>query len=340
MARRKHYIDNLRAFTVLLLFPYHIFMIYNNWGENWYVGGAELVIPSLFNRFCAFWMMPLLFTVAGISARYALQSRSTREFASERVKKLLIPFILGMLLLVPVQSFVAGLHYQGHANYFDFFTKWTDLTGYDGGATPGQLWFIIFLFVISIVSIPFFILYSKKGKGTLGDNVPLAVIVLLGLTACLGNMALDISGKSPTEDLAYFLLGYFFLSNETVLEKLERNRFWLLGLFAAGIAFTTYFDHFMFELVSWISVLTVIGMGRRYLNFSGRVTSYLSTSSFGVYLFHQSWIVITGFLILGLTDDVWMQIPLIFMGSVVLTFVTYEIARRYSLPRRMFGLKK
>lgn len=34
MTERKHYIDNLRNMTILLLFPVHTFMIWNDFGWN------------------------------------------------------------------------------------------------------------------------------------------------------------------------------------------------------------------------------------------------------------------------------------------------------------------
>jgi len=62
-------------------------------------------------------MMPLLFAVAGMSSYYALRKRSTREYAKERTNKLLIPLIFGLLLIIPIQSYIAGLYFNGHANF-------------------------------------------------------------------------------------------------------------------------------------------------------------------------------------------------------------------------------
>jgi hypothetical protein len=47
-AMRKHFIDNLRWICVLLLIPYHTCMIYNRFGENFYVRGAAFAIPNAF----------------------------------------------------------------------------------------------------------------------------------------------------------------------------------------------------------------------------------------------------------------------------------------------------
>ena len=337
---RKHYIDNLRAFTTLMLFPYHIFMIYNNWGENWYIHGQALLIPSIWNQISAFWMMPLLFAIAGMSSRYALEKRSGGEYAKERVSKLLVPLIFGMLLVVPIQSYLAGIYFNGQASYFDYFTKFTDLSGYDGGWTTGHLWFILFLFVISMISLPFMLWYKNKGKGTLGSKVPLIPVILMGFLPCIAS-ALKIGGKSPTEDLTYFLIGYFFLTNDDLLKRLDKYRFLLLGLFVLDAARTAFITHGEFyEMTSWLAILAILGLGRHYLNFSGKITKYLSKSSFGIYVFHQSWIVVAASFIFKLTDHLILQIPLIFLSAIVLTFLTYEICRRTPGLRWMFGLKK
>ncbi len=157
---RKYYLDNLRNFTILLLFPVHTFMIWNDFGLKFYVWGGENRVISTLIVLINPWFMPLLFAIAGISARYSLKKRTILEFCVERVNRLLIPFVAGMVLLVPVQTFYARKFFFGYEggiieNMKYFFTHVTDFTGYDGGITPGQLWFILFLFLISLVSLVF-----------------------------------------------------------------------------------------------------------------------------------------------------------------------------------------
>ena len=71
---RKHWIDNLRWVTVLLVLLYHVIYFYNNKGVFGGIGGfgdgpqyQDVVMYILYP-----WFMPLLFILAGISARYAL----------------------------------------------------------------------------------------------------------------------------------------------------------------------------------------------------------------------------------------------------------------------------
>jgi len=343
MNNRKYYIDNLRSFAILLVFVAHIIIIYSQ-DHTFYIQGEQF-LPAIFMRIIATFLMPLLFAVAGMSSRYALERRSAGEYTKERVSKLLLPLIFGTLLIIPVQPYIAALHSNGEANYFDSFTKITDLTGYDGAFTPANLWFLLYLFVVSMICLPFMMWYKNKGKGTLGDKVPLIPVILMGLIPCITqNEALKIiaiDGKSILEYSAYFLLGYFFLSNDNLLKKLDKYRFLLLGMTVLYTWFMeVILDGEFREAAYWLAILVILGMGRHYLNFGGKITAYLSKSSFGVYIFHQSWIVIAAFFVFKVTDSPVLQIPLISLSSVILTYLTYEIFRRISVFRWMFGLKK
>jgi len=250
-----------------------------------------------------------------------------------------VPLIFGLLLVVPIQPYLARLFHYGAAGYFDSFTRVTDLSGYDGAFAVAHLWFLLFLFVISLACLPLMVWYKNKGKGTLGDNVPLACILLMGLLPCLGGL-FDIGGESPTGYAAYFLLGYFFLANDTLLRKLEKYRHLLLGLFIVCVGVVGFVtDGAFYEAASWLSILTALGYSRRHLDFYGKTTAYLSDSCFGVYIFHQSWIVVAAFFVFKLTSNPLLQIPLIFVASVILTYATYEICKRVSVFRWMFGLK-
>ncbi len=245
-----------------------------------------------------------------------------------------------MLLLIPVQSYIAGLFWNGEANYLDFFTKFTDLTGYDGGFTPGQLWFILYLFVISIFFLPIAALYQSSPRRRFAHKLPLGVLLVLGVVPLLTHALLNISGKSVGEFAAYFLLGYFILSDEDVLAKLDRYRFWLLAAMLCGVVETLLTNHLFQEFFSWINILALLGLARHYLNFDNKLTGYLSKASFGIYIFHQSWIVVIAYFVLPVVSVPAAQILIILTASVALTFLTYEGARRVPAFRGMFGLKK
>ncbi len=83
---RKHYIDNLWSLTILLLFPVHTFIIWNDFGSRFYIWVKESRLLSTLIVLINPWFMPLLFVLAGISARYGLEKRTVKEFVVQRVR--------------------------------------------------------------------------------------------------------------------------------------------------------------------------------------------------------------------------------------------------------------
>lgn len=157
MIERKHYIDNLRWFWILLLIPFHAAMAFNCWEGNYIWINANRVLSSIV-IFISPWFMPLLFVIAGMSARYALTRRSNKQFVIERFKKLLIPLISGTFTVVAFMTFMADKFHNNYnggfvAHYKVFLTNISDMTGYEGYFTPGHLWFLLYLFIISMITI-------------------------------------------------------------------------------------------------------------------------------------------------------------------------------------------
>jgi len=355
---RKHFIDNIRWLCILMLFPFHIFRIYTSFMEGFYVEGANVVGTTAFIVATAPWFMPLLFVLAGISSAYALNRKTSGAYVKERVNKLLIPLIAGLLLVVPAQTYFAERFHNGYtggyfAQYILFFTGPTDLTGYRGGFTPAHLWFIFYLFVISLIALPIMVWYQKSKRKLSPEKISLWILPLFCVIPLLMSPILDL-GESLGRYFAYFMLGYFLLAKDGLIEKLDRRRIpllltsltlmafyvgmWLLSLHDTVAVPMLFFDVFA-GIYGWIAILTILGLGHRYLNFRNRGTDYLSASSFPVYVFHQTWIIVVGYYILQIIDNVPLQMGLILMSSVLLTYGTYELCRRIPGVRFLFGIK-
>ena len=80
---RKHYLDNIRWVTVVIVVIYHVFYMYNSEGV---LGGLGQITNLQVQYYDAFqylvypWIMPLLFIVSGISARLSLEQHTDKEF--------------------------------------------------------------------------------------------------------------------------------------------------------------------------------------------------------------------------------------------------------------------
>jgi len=163
---RKYYIDNLRWITLLILIPYHTAQAWNTWGEpNYVFFEGNRSISSIIVFFSPYFM-PLLFLLAGISTKYSLQKRTGKEYFVERIKRLLVPFLFGTIVFMPIMSYIGDKFNNSYnegflKHYAVFFTKCTDLTGADGGFSVGQFWFLLYLLIISIVSVGIIALSEK-----------------------------------------------------------------------------------------------------------------------------------------------------------------------------------
>lgn len=353
---RKYYIDNLRWLCVLLLFPYHTFMVYNAFGESFYIKGPDIASVSKVIIGIYPWIMPLLFVIAGASSMYALKARPPREYIKERISKLLVPLLFGILLLVPMQTYFAEVFHNQYAGgylqqYALFFTKPTDLSGYHGGFTPAHLWFLLYLFVISFVCLPIMWRYQKSKKKPAVHKIPLPALLGMFIIPVFSQAILDIGGKSVGEYLTYFLFGYFIISDDMVQGKLEKYRFVLLGLALLGLIPYTLWglklearSVALFELLysfsAWTAVLAALGLGKRYLSFHNKWTEYLSRASFSIYVFHQQWIVLAAYFALMWVKNIPLQMVFIIAVSTICTFLSYAVLKRVSVARLMFGMKK
>ncbi len=356
MSERKHYIDNLRWLAILLLFPFHAAQIWSG-GEyaGFYIWSNTNTVLYVFSTAVYPWYMTLLFVIAGISCKYALQKRTSKQFIIERTRKLLIPFIFGVLTLVPVMTYIAEIFFNGYTGtylqqYLLFFTKPTDLTGYHGGFTPAHLWFLLYLFVISLAALLIVILQKRCFPKARVNNLPYICLVLLFIPEWLCQYILNIGGKSLGQFMILFLFGYYILSEENTLQKIRQYRFVSLTLCVISGSLYTYLYCFenlrniwitgLYIFFGWTAIIALLGIGQSKLNFHNQVSSYLTCASFPVYILHMPILVITGFFVLKLPIRVAGQFAFIILISSVVTLIAYEIIKRIPVLRSLLGITK
>lgn len=355
---RHHYIDWLRNLAILYLFPYHTARMFDA-AEPYYVQGEpSAVTTGLIN--ISYWFMPLLFLLAGMASFFGLRKRSRGQYAEERARRLLIPLVFGVLVLVPPQAYIAQLFHTGSVPAYPeflarYFTDWSDLSGYFGTFTPGQLWFIAFLLVISLALLPVMSALSRRGYQARWLRRP----TVLFAAPALGLLALSalpaLSGKNLFLYAGFFFAGYLLAGDEGTLHVIVRMRRLALAIAVAG-AIAVLVEHatigwqtgftpigILFSawhhLVCWAALLAILGYGRRRLNRPSRVMGYLNKAAFPVFVLHQTVLVAVGLVVLALVDGTPMQYWLTVVGSAAITFALYEGMRRVPPLRFLLGIK-
>lgn len=353
---RNYDIDNLRWLAILLLFPFHAAQIWSG-GEysGFYIWSHTNTVFYVFSTFVYPWYMTFLFTIAGMSCKYALLKRTNKQFVAERIKKLVIPFFFGLLALVPVMTYTAEVFFNGYTDtywkqYGLFFTKKTDLTGYQGGFTPAHLWFLLYLFVISLTTLLIVRLQKKCLPKFRVGSLSYFFIVLLFAPEWFCIYVLNIGGKSLGQFMILFLFGYYIISEESILQKLQQCRFVSLVISVLSGSLYTYLYCFenirnvwitgLYVFYGWTTIIMLLGIGRSRLNFHNRVSIYLTQTSFPVYILHMPILVVVGFFSLKLPIGVAGQFLLIVLISFIATFLIYEIVKRIPVLRFFLGMKK
>lgn len=367
MSKRVHYIDWLRVIAVLLLFPFHVSRVFNA-QDPFYVKSAETsAVLSLILGFIDVWHMPLLFFLAGAASYFALTRRSSREYVAERVKRLLLPFVFGWLVLIPPQTWYGARFNSGYTKSFleyllsGDFLLWNIRDGgdYYGGFGLGHLWFILWLFAISLAALPLLRWGSRSGVERLSRwarrlSRP-AWWLLGGFMILVGSEMPDPVGKNVFYYFTLFALGYVTMFDGAFAESAERWR-WpavLVGLALSlawpltgpvrdalpdpslGRALFSY-GH---ALGVWLTVVGAIGLGRRHLDRASTVLAYLAPASYPLYILHQTVIVVIAFYVVRMPVGTVVQWLVLLVASVTVTFTTYELVRRVPSLRCACGIK-
>ena len=110
---RKLYLDNIRWMTVVLVVIYHVVYMFNGVQPFGVIGPfREHQLQDCFQYLVYPWFMALLFVVSGMSARYYLQSHTTKQFLKDKTRKLLVPSTIGLFVfqwLLGMQLLLTGL---------------------------------------------------------------------------------------------------------------------------------------------------------------------------------------------------------------------------------------
>lgn len=298
---RRHYLDNIRWSTVVLVVIYHVLYMYNGEGILGGLGKIthlEVQYYDVYQYIVFPWFMAILFLVSGISSRYCLEGRSDRAFLRKRTRKLLVPSTIGLLAFQFIQGYIntslAGLYEANPAMPFVAVCVITVLSG------VGVLWYIQLLWVFSVLLIPLRRLEQDRlwtRCGGVGLPLLLALAVPVWGAAQILNTPIVVVYRCGLY-FFLFLLGYFVFSHQEVIDTLKRWFFLFLPLaLALGTAFCVrnfglnYADvpvnrSPLFTGYCWFACLAILGGMARYADFCTPFTIWMRDRSFGLYVFH------------------------------------------------------
>jgi glucan biosynthesis protein C len=344
--------------AVLLLIPFHSARVFDVF-DPFYVkssqtsAGLSWAVVAFLNP----WHMPLLFVLAGAATWLALGHRRSKAYLGERTRRLLVPFLFGLLVIVPPQGFLAGRFRGSHGSVGSFLGDyWTidgDLSGYTGSFTPAHLWFIGYLFLFSALALPLLV----RWRGRQLRARWLLVAMPLVLLAANELPAPNDGPQNPWYALALFLAGFLLLADPDAERAVHRRWRALLAAALATMATVLTVWHagiadrwadgspldVGFSLVeqanTWLWVLALLGAAKALLSTPARGLGYASEASLPFYVLHQTVIVAVAYLIVSWNLPVWAKFAALCLAATALTLALYEVVRRPAPTRFLFGMK-
>ncbi|MBQ9609806.1 MAG: acyltransferase family protein [Lachnospiraceae bacterium] len=350
---RSYALDNLRTITILSLFLFHACEIYHI-GEGFFVEGQEQLIPTMVYNFPSPWLMGVLFFIAGMTTVYSLRRRSVSEYYINRLKTVLLPFVVGIVAWVPWETyFVLKNHFDYDGSFLDayihYFTHYSEgFLGYDGGFTPSHLWFLIYLLIISFLCFPIIRLIGTGKWDSLTFNSKWLVV----LSFVIYIVAYGTTDESIGKFIVYFILGIILAENKPYNEYIISKWKVLIGLGIILNLISAYFlilmknypvvsvEYALMRLVWSIGNVVItfgyLGMGKVLMSKSNPVMGYLSQRSFAIYFIHMPVLIATGYYVLEYIHIHYMlQIVTIIVISFGITLGLVNVFKRIPVVSRL-----
>ncbi len=292
-ANREYHIDNLRAVAILLVVFGHSVILYS---DGWALY-STMRTSDIFNyakKYIDIIQMPIFFAVSGYLFNRTCKRREDFSWGgviTERACRLLVPyFAFSLLWMVPIRLAIQYPGYKGKS------ISYILLDAIILGSDNGHLWYLIALFGCTMV---YFFLNRRVSISERNSFTQICLIMVSALCAILCGVIPTKYGGIHLQNTAryfvWFLLGGVIQSKKDLLMTFSRNKKTGYIICLALVAIIcSYLSIHAFALASYISagavvILALVFFPKKKCKFLSRISS----SSFGVYLFHSPLIYIT-----------------------------------------------
>ena len=380
MNERRYDIDWLRVLIMLAVFFFHCARCFG--GGTWHLNNsAESIVALIFIGWLDMWFMPLFCLLSGVGSWYALRSRNNGQYVLERVKRILVPlYTVGLFLLLPPQYYFEIFSNAGYRGTF-----WEMLPRYFSGLRhfsfdwpgglvhvpfSGHLWFLQYLFLISLMALPLLrYLRSEQGlrltyslsewcnrRGGIFLFLVPVLIIRIGLRSIFQG---EHNWADFFEFVVFFVIGYILPSDTRFTESIKKHGWTCLILGSVSALVISYFvfglgykpggtlfslTFVLFETVlsvsRWSFVFYFLSLAAKDLNVNNKVLAYSSEAVLPFYILHQTIIVCVGWFVIGWNIGILPKYLIIAVVSFPLIMALYDLlVRRFNVMRFFFGMR-
>ncbi len=328
--QRLYFLDWVRIAAFALLVAYHVGMLYVSWDFHIKSPFASSALEP-WMMLSSPWRMGLLFLVSGAATSLMLlRTPASGPWLRQRSRRLLLPLLLGVALVVPPQSYFEVV--QKHAylgSYVDFLKLY--FSAYQGFCTGDKclilptwnhLWFVAYLWLYTALLwlalrtwpraldwLSTAVARALAGPGLWLTPVGLLALARIALLTRFGSThALVDDWYNHAVYLLLFALGAGLARQVSVFDRMAAARWPALAV--AGVCWllmVTYLTNYagqasapdvlrnlmrcVYATLQWTAMLAVLGFARRWLNRDHPWRAPLTEAVFPVYILHQTLII-------------------------------------------------
>lgn len=355
---RYHHFDFLRAIAILLGIPLHACLAYGTIDYHWLLKDpSHSYAIDIMLDFLRLFRMPLFFVISGFFSNLVINKG---QFLSKRTRRLLVPLLVFFpLFIMPLKFLWLAMEvpdklFALDLSFLYLYIKENLMLGSTAEHVRyppnwGHLWFLMYLYLFSIVSIPL-------SKVKLINFKKFPILVLTGMILSFLSYFLM---KTHWVDrpfvfwpllslVAYYGVFYLFgwqLFHFKDLGLGKRNSILLLAVGSICAVVRSYLEVNSYlnlssfvtpdwvyaplaVVSSWCLVLGCIFTFREWLNHESKVIKYIVDGSYFIYLVHLPIIIVLQILLYKLPLSWAIKFPLNTLLSLFLSLLVYHFAVR------------
>ena len=382
---RRYDLDWLRVLVIGNMVPWHAawLIAYVAESSDSTREGLGVTILRYYTGFSLRWQIPLLFFIAGACACMSLSHRSPGAFVRERARRLFVPLIFFMLVCYPVLLyFWPGI--CENKSLMDYLVRfWPDcLATILHSRMPGRipmpgwahLWFVAYLLIFSLISLPLLICLKRQGESGLAGKytsfftkrsaillpaIPLIIInIILAPKWPMAQLNLYDDWTYFCYDLTVFIYGYIICLHESLWRAVYRHlRISLLLAIISTVfvlmmrfempAFSrpAYTPRYMLYSVflglhTWCWILAALALARKFLSGTNHFLQYASRASYPFYILHFVLMLVIGYYVTQLRLGLAAEFVVLSVLTFAATLGSCElVVKRTRVTRFLFGMK-
>ncbi|WP_266205518.1 acyltransferase family protein [Pontibacter kalidii] len=361
---RRYEFDWLRVLAFSLLIFYHTGMFFVSW--EWHIKNAAisetLERPMLF---MSQWRMSLIFLISGVGVYFAMGYRSAGTFAKDRLKRILVPLLVGMLLVVPPQVYFERVVQGSATDYLSFYPTIFAFEPYpEGNFSWHHLWYLAYIFCYSLLLLPLLV-YIRKANIKQEHIKGWVLLAVPALWLSIGGVLLNErfpATNALIDDwanhflyISVFLIGFLLMKMPELQERIRSIRWYsiIAALTTVTILYTFYWFqdtnlagadlavyHVLKQSNRWFWLMVILGFALQHLHFKSKHLARANEMVYPFYILHQTLIVALGFYMRDLNWSIGTKFTFISLATFILCFILVRyLIMPFNWLRVPFGLK-